>query len=413
MRGLLAVPVFATLVLATLVLATLALLAGCSSLQRDNVEPPAPLQTIETTLDVRTAWGRTTSDGTRDLFLLLRPYLEDQRLYVAGVGGRVGAYDARDGSRLWRTETGLALSGGVGGGEGLIVVGASTGELVALDRETGAEQWRTRLSSEVLAVAGVQLGVVVARTNDGRVHGLSAVGGESRWEVGRSTPALSLRGASVPLLLGGVAIVGFDNGKVLAIETGSGRPRWETTIAVPSGRSELERMVDVDGAQAVFGETLYAVSFQGRMAAVETQQGRIRWARDFSSYAGLAADADTLFVSAADGSVLGIDRASGAALWKQDALLRRRLTAPRIVGDYVVVADFEGWLHFLARGDGRIVARRQVDAEGVLAPPLVDGERLYVLGEAGRLVALELRGRLERPRRTPPPPPPGSGWYDE
>jgi outer membrane protein assembly factor BamB len=394
-------------------LALLLLLAGCSGLQKDNVEPPAPLQALMTTLDVRTAWWRTTSDGTRDLFLLLRPYLEGGRLYVASLDGRVDAYDTEDGRRVWRTETGLKLSGGVAGGEGLILVGASTGDLVALDRETGGEVWRTRLTSEVLAIGGVELGTVVARTNDGRVHGLAAIGGEQRWEVGRTTPALSLRGASLPLFAAGNVVVGFDNGKVLAVELDSGRPRWEATVAVPSGRSELERMVDIDGTQAVFGDTLYTVSYQGRAVAVSLQEGRIRWARDLSSYAGLDADAEGLFVTDADGAVLGLDRLTGTALWKQEALRLRRLTAPRIVGDFLVVADYEGYLHFLARGDGRLIARLQVDPEGVLAPPLVDGDRLYVLGEGGRLAAVDVLGLLDKPRRTPPPPPPALDWYSE
>ncbi len=368
----------------------LGLLSACSLFETDNTEPPAELVDIDTTLKVSRAWSQDTGSGTRKRYLKLHPFLQEGTLYVANANGRVGAYDAQSGKEVWQVSTRLPITGGVNGGEGLLVVGTGQGEAVALRAENGQELWRTRVSSEVMAVSAIDLGVVVVRTNDGKLHALGAGSGELLWQAQRNTPRLSLRGVGVPLVTSGMLINGFDNGKVVALSLSRGTVVWEAVVAAPSGRSELERMVDVDGQIVVSEGIVYAASFQGRVAAINLRDGRVIWERDFSSYAGLSVDRRHVYVSDDLSSVWALDRDSGAPLWKQDKLRLRGVTAPVVLGDYVAVADFEGYVHWMSREDGHFVARTRADGRGVLAPPVVSGNRVFIVGKGGRLSAFEI-----------------------
>lgn len=373
-------------------LAALVVLAGCAA--TDNTEPPAPLPEITPSLRIEKLWGRFIGAQTQGRYVRFRPYLADDRLVVADTRGRVWSLQVDTGKVLWKTNTGLDLLGGVGGGEDVVVVGARTGEAVGLRLATGEELWRRRLSSEVLAVSDIDLGVVVARTGDGKLHALTAASGEVVWQAGRQTPALSLRGASRPVLTGGLVVTGFDTGKLVLLALDRGNVLWESAVTVPTGRSELERLVDIDGEIAVDGGRIYASAYQGQVAALSQRDGRILWSRDISSYTGLALDGDNLYITDEHGAVWCLDRETGAALWRQDALRRRGLTAPAVMGDYVVVGDYQGYLHWLSKFDGRFLARVQVDEAGMLATPLVRGDTVYALGNSDQLMAWQVAGSV-------------------
>lgn len=365
-------------------------LVGCS-FSRDNTEPPAELVSFEPTIEIETIWIHDSGVGTDELFRRLEPFIDDETVFVVDAEGTVSAWGLESGKRLWEVSLDQTVTAGVNGGGGILVVGSRSGEAVALRQGTGEELWRERLSSEVTAVSRIDLGTVVLRTNDGRLHALAAESGQLLWQVGRKTPALSLRGASRPLVTRGAVIAGFDNGKVLTVRLDEGDPLWEATVAVPSGRSELERMVDVDGQLDTFGDILYAVAFQGRVAAIALRDGRVLWTRDSSSYVGLAADREHLFLTDEWGAVWCLDRQTGATLWKQDALRLRQVTTPAIFGDYVVVGDLEGYVHWISREDGSFAGRNRVDSEAILAVPLVQNGRVVVLGSGGELAALRPR----------------------
>jgi outer membrane protein assembly factor BamB len=242
----------------------------------------------------------------------------------------------------------------------------------------------------VLSVPLIYRGIVVVQTVDGYLTGLDASSGERLWVQGRTVPVLTLRGTSTALVEDGAVIAGFANGKITALDIRSGAPLWEAVVAVPSGRSELQRMVDVDANPVVRDGVLYVVSFQGQMAAVGLQNGRLLWNRDMSAYAGIAVDAGQVYVTDENSEVWALDRDTGASLWKQSALRRRALTGPTVAGGYVAVGDFAGYVHLLARLDGSIVGRVKVDSKGILAPPVALGDRLLVLGAGGKLVLYQL-----------------------
>lgn len=386
-------------------LLAVAWLAGCAGV--DNTEPPAPLPDITPTLRVDKNWIRFAGTGTQGYFLQVAPYVGEGRVVVADAEGHVNAFEIDSGKRLWSVDTDLELVGGISGGDGLIVLGARSGDTLALRLENGQELWRRRLSSEVLALSGIDLGVVVARTNDGKLHALTAASGELLWQAGRKTPALSLRGASAPVIDGGQVVAGFDTGKLAVLNADRGTVLWEAAVAVPTGRSELERMVDIDAGIRVDAGVIYAAAYQGRVAALSLRDGRIRWARDISSYSGLALDERYVYVTDENGAVWALDRESGAALWRQDKLLHRSVTAPALVGtDYLVVADYQGYVHWLSRADGRLLARIPVDDAGVQARLAVDGDRVLALGDSGQFISMEPRGRVADAARWPLDPDP-------
>jgi outer membrane protein assembly factor BamB len=374
------------------IMAVIALLGGCSWFgSDDNSEPPAKLESFDRRVELHRLWSRSTGDGTDEQSVKLVPTVVGSRVYVADRNGSVWAVELDSGDTLWRKKTGIAVSAGVGVGEGLALVGSSEGNLLALDAENGEPRWQVEVSSEVLSVPQIYQGVVVVQTVDGNITGLDATTGKPLWVHDRSVPVLTLRGTSTPLVESGVALAGFANGKMTALETSSGRELWEAAVAVPRGRTELQRIVDVDASPVVHEGVLYVTSYQGQLVAINLQDGRMLWNRDMSAYAGIAVDSSQVYVSDADSEVWALERSSGRSLWKQNALRRRFLTGPAVIDDYVGVGDFEGYLHLLMRGDGSLAGRVRVDSKGVAATPVpVFGDRLLVLGAGGTLALYQL-----------------------
>jgi outer membrane protein assembly factor BamB len=277
-------------------------------------------------------------------------------------------------------------------GEGLVIVGTTHGEVVALDAGTGGERWRAPVSSEVIATPAVKNGTVVARSHDGRVYGFDAKDGARRWVFDRTVPLLSLRGNGAPVIVAGRVLLGYDNGKVDALRLADGNLAWEQTLANSEGRTELARMVDIDGELGVGDTELYAASYQGQVGALTLDAGRQVWSREYSAYGGVAYGTGQVFAADADGSVWALDSRSGASMWKQDALAHRWLSAPAVLGNYVVVGDLEGYVHFLKVDSGELAARTRVSRGPVMAAPLVVGDVVYVASAKGDLAAFRLGG---------------------
>ena len=375
------------------VIIAVAALPGCSWLRgKENVEPPAELTDIQATVSLNEIWSRDAGAGTDEQFLRLTPAIDDGRVFAADHKGQVTAYAADNGQEIWSVKTDIAITSGVGVGEGLVLVGSREADVVALDWRDGREVWRSKVSSEVLSAPRADQGTVVVQSVDGRLTGLKSSDGARLWVFERSVPVLSLRGTGTPVIIRGGVLAAFDNGKLAALDLARGLPAWETSVAVPHGRSELERMVDIDSVPQLWGDSVYAVSYQGRVAALDGASGRTLWARDMSSAVGLGVDLRNVYVTDDQSNVWSLERDNGGSVWKQDKLLRRALTAPVALDNYVVVADFEGYLHVLSRTDGALVGRTRADSKGVLAPLLVENGMLYVLGNSGSLSAYRIAG---------------------
>jgi outer membrane protein assembly factor BamB len=370
-------------------------LGGCGVFGKkdDPVEAPAELTEIEPVLSVRKAWEAKVGSGSESLNLALRPAIVGGRVYAAGRNGRVHALDLETGRTVWTVETGLQLSAGPTVGHGMVVVGSSSGALAALDAAQGALRWRQQLSGEVLAGAGIAPTIVVVRTLDGRMRGLSADNGREMWMVEQRPPRLTLRGTAAPAIAGDMVVTGFDNGRIAAYSLRDGEVLWENLIGVGRGRTEIERLADVDATPQIMGQDVYAVGYRGRLASIALESGQIMWATDMSSYNGLSLDWTAIYVAESEGAVVAVNRNSGAEIWRQDALRMRRLTAPTPIGQSVVVGDFEGWLHWLDALTGSIQARYRAGKAAFISAPVSGGELLVVQDEDDRVYALRAEPR--------------------
>lgn len=373
-------------------LATLALLlvSGCSSVE-DTTVPPAELPDYEAAARLDTEWRQSVGSAFTRKWVRMTPVLRGDTVYAANVDGVVTAFTVDDGRRQWQVKVDRRLSAGAGADGERVYVGTVEGEVVALDRDNGREVWRRAAGGELLAPPAAGDGLVVARTVDGRVLALSATDGSRQWTHSTDVPSLSLRGNSAPLLVSGGVLVGLDNGRVVALSSSGGEPIWETEVAPPEGRSPIERMVDIDGALAIGRNVLYAATYQGQLAEIEPQQGNIRWSREISSYFGLGVDGERLYVTDADSHVHALNSGTGEPLWRQEKLHHRRLTAPVPVPDspWLAFGDFDGYIHLLARGDGRVVARKGLGGFGVLADPVPVGDgRILVQTQGAELLLL-------------------------
>lgn len=366
----------------------LGLLGACS---RNKVKPdkPMPLLAINQTLRVDKVWSSSVG-GEPKLRLGLDAAAADDTVYMAGPKGEVEALASGTGRTKWKVNLKLRLSAGPGCGDDLVVVGGPEGDVIALNAADGTERWRARVGSEILATPAIGGDAVIIRTVDGKLHALEAKDGSQRWLADQQLPRLTLRGNAPPQILGDIVLAGFDNGRLMAVTLAGGTTVWDVAVGQARGSSELQRLIDIDAATAVDGDDLFSVSYQGRVARLARETGQVIWARDLSSYRGLAISADAVFVSTTEGALVKLDRSTGTEVWKQDLLLRRQLSAPLLLGPYLVVADLDGVVHWINAGDGRMVARVKVGNRVSLAP-VASGGLALVTDDKGAVTAFRPR----------------------
>ncbi len=374
-------------------------LGGCDTFRKvfrgsskENVEPPVELTAFAPSVAVQTIWRRNIGKGAPNAGLKQEPAILGSRVFAADGGGVLVALDAGSGNEVWQVDTGLRLGSGVAAGEGLVVVGTLDGKLLAFDADDGKSRWTAQLSSESLAAPAIADGLVVARTVDGRAYAFEVADGTRKWVFDRGVPLLTLRGNSSPLIVGGRALLGYDNGKLVAVDLEKGTADWEQTLASGEGRSDIDRTVDIDGEIASDGSRAYAVAFGGGAMALDVDSGRILWSRELNAYGGAALSGERLFVADAEGVVWALNSGDGRVLWKKEGLGFRGLGTPAVVGEHVVVADLEGYVHWLKASDGEFAARERLGKHRVRATPLVTGNVTYVVGTEGDIAAYRVGG---------------------
>lgn len=366
-------------------IACLLALAACSS-PAPRI-PPTALTSIESSVPIEVIWTRSLDGVGRGRF---EPLVDANTVTVADRRGRVARYARDTGERLWVQNLGMGLASGVGGDGSLVLVAGGDGRVVALEPGDGTERWRTQVSSEVLTPVAAGFGTVVARSADGRLVRLDAADGSEEWSSSWTPPALTIVGYGRPLVVDGGVLLGLDDGRVVALNSGNGRVIWETVISRPTGRSEVERMVDVDADITIDGDDIYVVNFQGRAARLEPARGATAWAVPMSSTAGLAVGEELLVVVDAEGELHGLDKTSGATRWTQSALRGRLVSSPNVVDELVVVGDLDGFIHVLDLETGEFLGRRDVADGAISARPFGDRNSLVVQSEEGELRLLRL-----------------------
>jgi outer membrane protein assembly factor BamB len=396
-----------------LALAASLVIAGCS--KDKDVEPPAKLVVFPQKLPVKELWGDKVGGGKKQvkLRLGLGPAYDDGLVFAASDRGELVAVNLETGRQVWvKKFKKMQFSAGPSAGAGLVVVGSTKGWVIALQGASGKELWRTRVNSELLSAPAISEKMVVMRSVDGRLHGFDVSDGKEQWSVEQQVPRLSLRGTAIPVIAKEVAVSGFDNGKVMAVSLTTGDTVWDTALATPHGRTELDRLVDVDSAVSIVGDNVFAAGFQGRTAMIALDSGQIWWAHDMSSYRGLAADEENLFVTESDGTVVALRQRDGSEVWRNDKLKRRGLSTPAVTSTAIAVADFQGYLHWLDKQTGELVARERIAKFRVSSPPIAVKDTVVVLTDSGKLAAYRATPRAvvarepaQVPAATPDQPP--------
>ena len=337
-------------------------LGACSS--NDTVEQqdlgPKALSGIEATVELKQQWRYQVGSGMGTGYARLQPAVQDGQVFVASANGLVEALELDDGDVVWSTQVGNELTAAIALSEKQGFVATDDGDLVALNLADGEELWRVNVKSEVLAVPVVKDDQVAIQTVDGQLYLINTDSGKIRWSFDSNLPTLSIRGTSQPVFYENLILAGFANGKVVGLNATNGAILWQERIGIPAGRSELERLVDVDGRLLVKDDTLFVVGYQGHVMAIDLRSGKARWKREASSYHGPLAGLGNLYLVSADDHILAIDEQSTSDVWTQVDLEGRLLSEPILFANHIVVSDFEGYIHVINQVDGTLVGREQL-----------------------------------------------------
>jgi len=370
-----------------------------------NVDQPAELVPFYSKYYLDVSWHKSSGAGAEEQYVFLHPLILEKIVVTSSRDGVLNIISLQTGDFEEEIELDSIISAGVGGNEDVWLVATRDAHVIAVDANSRKERWRTRVPSEVLVRPVIYKDTVVVRTIDGKILSLNIDSGKIRWQYQRAIPDLTLRGTSEPVIARDRIFVGLADGRLIAISPDDGEVIWDVALSVPAGRSEIQRLVDIDGDAELYGRVLYAASFQGRVAAIDVDRGQFLWARDFSTHTGVLLDEKVLYSSDEQGHIWALDRLNGATIWKQEILAHRKLTRPTIIGDYLAVGDFEGYVHLLSRFDGHFVARYQLGqyddlgwelGTGIIVPPIVfRDDRLVVVTRGGIVYVLRLHERDE------------------
>jgi outer membrane protein assembly factor BamB len=365
-------------------------LGACSIFSSDESEQPAELVDFDEQFSLKRDWSVNVGDGQGRRYNRLKPVIVGDTIFAASENGEVYAIDKVSGEVLWRERTDEIITGGVGAGGDMVLLGTRDAKVFALEQSTGELLWEASVSSEVLAAPASDGRLVAVQTIDGRLIALEPADGTQRWVYETTVPALSLRGNSQPVIAGNVVIAGFSNGMVAGVDANNGFLMWEERIAVPQGRYDIERIIDIDGDPMVVGNVVYLGSYQGNLMGLDVQSGRIVWGLPGSTYHGLALGLGNIYWIDSFSQVHAVQNNTERTVWQNNDLRLRRATAPTTFNNFVAVADFEGYLHIMSQIDGSFVARTRVDRDGVRAPIVAESRSIYVYGNSGRLSAYSL-----------------------
>lgn len=366
------------------------LVAGCST--KEPIEEPAPVPDIESTVELDSVWTMDVGDGHGDQFLYLTPLNTGELIYVAAANGDVYAVQAENGKVEWYQDLDRQVFAGLGGDREHLYLVTRDAQLVALSRVSGEVIWEEPLPNEVLATPQSNGDIVVIQTTDGKVLAFDTASGDLNWQYDGVVPVLSIRAAAPPLVGSELVLAGFANGKLMALSAENGQPEWQYEVGQAQGRTELERLVDVTSQPLILENAALVVGYQSKLALVDLRNGEEIWSRSASSLHSPMIGAGNLYVSSANGDIIAYQGSNRRELWTQDRLSWRQTTQPVVYDDYLLVGDFEGYIHMLSLEDGSLKGQLEFDDEGLRVPAqrLRDG-KLLVFGNSGKLSVLELK----------------------
>jgi outer membrane protein assembly factor BamB len=367
------------------------LLTACNGFfEKDNIPAPKPLVEFKQEVTPQLLWSANTKAGNNEVYLKFTPAITNRYIFTVSAKGIVTAINKINGHQIWQVNTHIPITAGIGSGDGIVVIGSSHGEVIALQETDGKLRWRAAISGEMLTSPVVQQGIVIIKTANGHVLALSADNGKKRWLYKQMEPSLILRAASMPLVRDNHVIVGFANGSLAKLSLRDGQLVWLRTITIPTGAFAIQRMIDIDANPIVFQHYIYVATYQGKLASLDWTIGKTLWSHDISSYTGMVADHNTLYLSDTKSYIWAFNANTGFVNWRQTLLESRTITAPVLVSHYLIVGDAHGYLHWLDVSDGHIVAREFVGAS-IYTTPIVNNNVLYVQTSNGHILAYILR----------------------
>ena len=364
--------------------------------------------------ETQVLWSASVGDGVEDYFSRLSPTVAYGKIFAADREGEIAAFDPDTGDRIWTrnisrksTRSSITnlygvfagtvsakISGGLTADYNAIYFGTEDGIVYSLNEADGSINWQTKVPSEVIAAPATDSNMVVVNTVSGSLMGLDAQTGEVKWQNDSDVPPLTLRGISAPAAAAGGAIVGLANGRVRVSIIDSGLTAWEAVVAKPTGATELDRIVDIDSKPLVFGGTVFLVSYGGSLAAIELRSGNVIWTREYASYRNVTIDGNRLFVTDNNSNIYAIDRRNGVELWSNNNLRKRNLTSATPIGDYVVLGDKFGYLHYFTQDEGKYVSRVEIggddEDEGIYIEPIFADGLFVVQTRDGELSVLSV-----------------------
>ena len=359
----------------------------------EDEDPRAPAELLDVVSDItiNRNWRINVGNGQGDSYKKLTPVVDGGFVFAASDDGEILAVNNINGELMWQTEVETSITGGVGAGDGIVMIGTEAAELIVFNQSNGEEVWRASVSSEILSQPKTNGDIVVAQTVDGKLIALNREDGVQRWTYETTLPALTLRGTSSPVLTSeGTVVAGFSNGILVSVAAEDGVYVWEERVAVPDGQYDIERVIDVDGELLVDGSRILAASYQGNLMAFDTASGQIVWGMEASSYHGMDQGFGNIYYSDDKSHLIALRNNSSDVVWQNEELQYRDLTAPKTISNYVAIADYEGYLHLVSQIDGRIVGRTRIDNDGIRSNLIDDDGKLIVYGNSGSLVSLTI-----------------------
>lgn len=381
-------------------LAVAILVSACSS--TDTFEEPAPVPEIAPSVELREVWDIDIGDGHDGSFLYLEPLYTGDMIYAASADGEVYALEPDNGKVRWEQDLDQEIMAGVGGDENLLYLVTRDARLLALSREDGKEVWNATLPNEALAAPRSNNAMVVVQSIDGKVHAFNAGNGEKLWQYDSAVPPLSLRAAASPLVGADLVLASLANGRLMALSGDTGQPVWQYQVGEPAGRTELERLVDVAGEPLILESAAMVVGYQGKLALVDIESGREIWSRSASSLHSPMIGNGNIFISASNGDIVAMQGQDRREIWRQDQLAWRQPTQPIVLGDHLLVGDFEGYIHILSLEDGSFQGQLEYDNDGLRVPfKVMSDNRLLVYGNSGEMSVFTIEEHRKTPKKRP------------
>lgn len=372
--------------------AVIGVLAGCASEEDTIVMAPVPQ--VDSEFTASSVWSRSVGSGVEQYFSKLSPQYAYGKVFVASRNGEVKALDPENGNELWaidlEQDVSARLSGGIAAAYDKLFIGSENGEIIALNQETGELLWRTPVQGEVLSTPATDENLVMAHTSEGVLVALYQQSGEQKWAISTEVPTLTLRGTSAPVAVSGGVFWGTANGRLAAAVVQRGQLIWQQPIGTPKGATEIDRIVDVDASPMLMGSTLYVVGYNGQLTAIDLRSGQPAWKRTYSSATDLANDGSRIFLVTEKDHLVAVDARSGTELWSNKQLEHRLVTAPKVIGDYLVVGDSEGYLYWVDRSSGEFVAMQEEGSGGFAVAPIQLNDGFVVTTRNGNVKKLTL-----------------------